>query len=116
MPAADGVAATAATTATAVYLVCDPVDRADSKPLKDALAALGFAVTRPSIEGTPDELLDENKANLLGNDVVVVVWGQTREAWVRGKLREAQQAPGWGRDRPYRGLSLIHISEPTRPY
>lgn len=105
--AADGVA-----TAT-VYLVCDPVDRADSKPLKDALAALGFAVTRPSIEGTADELLEENKANLLGNDVVVVVWGQTREAWVRGKLREAQQAPGWGRERPFRGKFIVVVPPDT---
>ena len=113
VPAADGVAVAAATTATAVYLVCDPIDRADTKPLKDALAALGFAVTRPSIEGTPDELLDENKANLLGNDVVVVVWGQTREAWVRGKLREAQQAPGWGRDRPYRGKFVVVVPPDT---
>lgn len=104
---ADGAAA------TAVYLVCDPVDRADTKPLKDALVALGFAVTRPSIEGTTDELLEENKANLLGCDVVVVVWGQTREAWVRGKLREALQAPGWGRDRPYQGKFVVVVPPDT---
>lgn len=101
------------TAATAVYLVCDPVDRADSKPLKEALAALGFSVTRPSIEGTTDELLEENKANLLGCDVVVVVWGQTREAWVRGKLREAQQAPGWGRERPFRGKFVVVVPPDT---
>lgn len=114
-PPATAPAPAAATSAaaTAVYLVCDPVDRADTKPLKDALAALGFAVTRPSIEGTTDELLEENKANLLGCDVVVVVWGQTREAWVRGKLREAQQAPGWGRDRPYQGKFVVVVPPDT---
>jgi hypothetical protein len=91
----------------AVYLMCDPVDRADAKPLQAALTQLGFIVARPSLEGTPEELIEENKANLVGCDVVVVVWGQSREAWVRSKLREAQQAPGWGRDRPYRGKFVV---------
>lgn len=105
--------ATDAASGNAVYLVCDPVDRADAKPLQAALAALGFVVTRPSLDGTTDELLEENKANLLGCDVVVVVWGQTREAWVRGKLREAQQAPGWGRSRPYRGRFVVVVPPDT---
>jgi hypothetical protein len=100
--------------AKAVYLVCDLVDRADAKPLQAALANLGFVVTRPSLEGTVEELLEENKANLIGCDVVVVVWGGTREAWVRSKLREAQQAPGWGRDRPFRGKFVV-VGPPDSP-
>jgi len=93
--------------ARGLYLVCDPIDRADAKPLQQALAQLGFDVVRPSMEGTPEELLEESKANLVASDVVVVVWGKTREAWVRGKLREAQQAPGWGRTRPYAGRFVV---------
>ena len=100
--------------AKAIYLVCDLVDRADAKPLQAALANLGFVVTRPSLEGTVEELLEENKANLIGCDVVVVVWGGTREAWVRSKLREAQQAPGWGRDRPFRGKFIV-VGPPDSP-
>jgi hypothetical protein len=98
----------------AVYLMCDPVDRADAKPLQAALAQLGFVVSRPSLEGTTEELIEENKANLVGCDVVVVVWGQSREAWVRSKLREALQAPGWGRTRPYRGKFIV-IGPPDSP-
>ncbi len=90
-----------------LYLVCDPIDRADAKPLQQALAQLGFDVVRPSVEGTPEELLEENKANLVANDVVVVVWGKSREAWVRSKLREAQQAPGWGRTHPFAGRFVV---------
>ncbi|RZL95414.1 MAG: toll/interleukin-1 receptor domain-containing protein [Variovorax sp.] len=97
-----------------IYLLCDPVDRADAKPLQAALTQLGFVVSRPSLEGTTEELIEENKANLLGCDVVVVVWGQSREAWVRSKLREAQQAPGWGRARPYRG-KFIAVGPPDSP-
>ena len=97
-----------------IYLVCDPVDRADAKPLQSALSQLGFVVVRPSLEGTPEELLDESKANLLGCDVVVVVWGHSREAWVRSKLREAQQAPGWGRERAFRGKFVV-IAPPDSP-
>ena len=98
----------------AVYLMCDPVDRSDAKPLQAALAQLGFVVSRPSLEGTAEELIEENKANLVACDVVVVVWGQSREAWVRCKLREAQQAPGWGRNRPYRGKFIV-IGPPDSP-
>jgi hypothetical protein len=98
----------------AIYLVCDPVDRADAKPLQAALATLGFVVTRPSMEGTVEELLEENKANLVSCDVVIVVWGGTREAWVRSKLREAQQAPGWGRDRAFRGKFVV-VGPPDSP-
>jgi len=98
----------------AIYLVCDPVDRADAKPLQAALAQLGFVVARPSAEGTTEELMEENKANLVSCDVVVVVWGHSREAWVRSKLREAQQAPGWGRDRAFRGKFVV-IAPPDSP-
>jgi hypothetical protein len=104
----------AADAAKTVYLVCDVIDRADAKPLQAALSNLGFVVTRPSLEGTVEELLEENKANLIGCDVVVVVWGGTREAWVRSKLREAQQAPGWGRDRSYRGKFVV-VGPPDSP-
>ena len=90
-----------------IYLVCDPVDRADAKPLQTSLAHLGFVVVRPSLEGTPEELLEENKANLVSSDVVVVVWGRSREAWVRNKLREAQQAPGWGRESAFLGKFVV---------
>jgi hypothetical protein len=93
--------------ARSIYLMCDPIDRADAKPLQAALAQLGFVVSRPSLEGTAEELIEENKANLVGCDVVVVVWGQSREAWVRSKLREAQQAPGWGRNRPFQGKFIV---------
>lgn len=98
----------------AIYLMCDPVDRADAKPLQAALGQLGFVVARPSLEGTTEELIEENKANLVTCDVVVVVWGQSREAWVRSKLREAQQAPGWGRDRPYQGKFIV-VGPPDSP-
>jgi hypothetical protein len=101
-------------TVKAIYLVCDVVDRTDAKPLQTALTKLGFVVTRPSLEGTVEELLDENKANLLACDVVIVVWGGTREAWVRSKLREAQQAPGWGRDRAFRGKFVV-VGPPESP-
>jgi hypothetical protein len=98
----------------AIYLVCDPVDRVDAKPLQAALAQLGFVVVRPSIEGTPEELMEEHKANLVSCDVVVVVWGHSREAWVRGKMREAQQAPGWGRERAFRAKVVV-ITPPDSP-
>ena len=106
-PVSASAPATGPSAGQSVYLMCDPVDRADAKPLQAALAQLGFVVARPSLEGTAEELLEENKAQLLSCDVVLVLWGQSREAWVRSKLREAQQAPGWGRTRPYRGKFIV---------
>ncbi|MEO5897051.1 MAG: TIR domain-containing protein [Vicinamibacterales bacterium] len=104
----------AADGATAVYLVCDLADRAGAKPLQAALTKLGFVVTRPSMEGTVEELLEENKANLVSCDVVIVAWGATREAWVRNKLREVLQAPGWGRDHPFSGTFVV-VGPPDSP-
>jgi hypothetical protein len=98
----------------AIYLLCDLVDRAEAKPLHAALTRLGFVVTRPSMEGTVDELMEENRANLVSSDVVIVLWGGTREAWVRSKLRDAQQAPGWGRDRAFRGKFVV-LGPPDSP-
>jgi hypothetical protein len=46
--------------------------------------------------------------------VVIVIWGGTREAWVRSKLREAQQAPGWGRNRPFGGKFVV-VGPPESP-
>jgi len=105
---------TAGEAARAVYLVCDLADRAGAKPLQAALTKLGFLVTRPSMEGTVEELLEENKANLVSCDVVIIAWGTTREAWVRNKLREVQQAPGWGRDRPFSGTFVV-VGPPDSP-
>ena len=114
-PSAPGSAAsTAPQTGNALYLMCDPVDRTDAKPLQAALTQLGFVVSRPSLEGTTEELVEENKANLVSCDVVVVVWGMSREAWVRSKLRDSQQAPGWGRNRPYRGKFIV-VGPPDSP-
>jgi len=111
-PAANGTAA--ADVGKAIYLVCDSIDRADAKPLQAALTKIGFDVTRQSIEGTPEELLEENKANLVSCDVVIVLWGGTREAWVRSKLREVKQAPGWGRARAFAGKFVV-VGPPDSP-
>ena len=97
-----------------IYLVCDAADRADAKPLQEALKGRGFAVSRPAIEGTPDELLGDHKDNLLRCDVMVVYWGTTSQAWMQQKLRDATQAPGWGRDKPFVGKYVV-VAEPDRP-
>jgi hypothetical protein len=97
-----------------VYLICDTIDRPGGKTLQNALTALGFEVTRPSMEGTPEELLEEHKANLVRCDAVVVVWGQSREVWVRNKLRDTSQAPGWGRSKAYRA-KLVVVAPPDTP-
>lgn len=92
---------------TSIYLICDPGDRTDARPLANSLVEQGFDVELSSIEGTVDELVEENRANLVRCDSVVILWGRTREAWVRSKLRDIQQAPVWGRQRPFRGRFIV---------
>jgi hypothetical protein len=101
-------------TGRSIYLICDGADREATRPLKDALQAQGFEVTRPLQEGDPEELLDDHKNCLVGCDVVAIVWGKSREAWVRAKLRDLQQAPGWGRKRPFQAR-LIILGPPDSP-
>jgi hypothetical protein len=97
-----------------VYLVCDTNDRADAKPLQAALQGKGFEVSRPAIEGTPEELLADHKDNLLRCDVLLVYWGTTSQAWMQQKFRDADQSPGWGRDKPFLGKYVV-VAAPDRP-
>jgi hypothetical protein len=68
----------------------------------------------PASEGTPEELAEVHRANLLACEGVVALWGKTREAWVRLKLRDVEQAFGWGRTGPYRGR-VVCIAPPDSP-
>ncbi|NRF71811.1 TIR domain-containing protein [Aquincola sp. S2] len=104
-------AAAAADQAKLVYLICDAVDHEHTKALKQALETLGFEVTRPLREGTPDEILDEHKRCLVACDVAVILWGSVREPWVRAKLRDLQQSVGWGRASPPR-VRLVLVGPP----
>ena len=90
-----------------LYLVCDRADREDTKALRASLTESGFSVTRPPSEGTPKELDDDHKRCLVSCDIVVVVWGKVREPWIRKKLADIQQAPGWGRQLPLRAAVLL---------
>jgi hypothetical protein len=90
-----------------LYLVCDGVDREVARSLRAALVAHGMEVAMPSLEGTVQELLEENRAYMIECDALLVLWAGTREAWVRSKLRDAAQAPGWGKTRPYRAKIVV---------
>ncbi len=108
---AGSAAADAAAASRLLYLICDASDRADTRPLKAALEAQGCQVVRPLVEGTPEELLDEHKRNLVACDGALVVWGKVREPWVRAKLRDLQQASGWGRSAPL-GVRIVLVGPP----
>ncbi|HKW82453.1 MAG TPA: TIR domain-containing protein [Burkholderiaceae bacterium] len=89
------------------YLICDASDRGDTRALKTALEAQGFEVVRPLVEGTPEELLEEHQRNLVACGVAIIAWGKVREPWVRAKLRDLQQATGWGRSEPLRARIVL---------
>jgi hypothetical protein len=107
-------ASTAPAGAASVYLIHDPADGEEAKRLRTALRAAGCSVLWPASEGTPEELAEVHRANLLACEGVVALWGKTREAWVRLKLRDVEQAFGWGRTGPYRGR-VVCIAPPDSP-
>ena len=113
-PAPSRAATTPAYPSRSIYLVCDASDREDTRPLRDALKAEGFDVVRPALEGSADEMLAEHKTCLTTHDIVVIVWGKAREPWVRSKLRDLQQAPGWGRKNPFRAR-IVLVGPPDSP-
>ncbi|MEM9450126.1 MAG: TIR domain-containing protein [Cyanobacteria bacterium P01_E01_bin.6] len=98
---------------TQIYLVCDQRDVQDYdatiQPLEDALWEQGFEVIPSVFDGDEAEVRRYHHDSLVDCDAVMIYWNAGSEAWLRTKLRELQQAPGFGRTEPLQAKA-IYIS------
>lgn len=96
-----------------VYLICDPRDRTDIKPLKDFLER-DFIVTLPLSTGDATQIREDHYENLLLCDAVLVYWGRADEFWARAKLRDLARARGLGRSDRFLA-QMVYVTMPARP-
>jgi hypothetical protein len=94
-----------------IYVLCDQQDLDDLTPLEDYLYEQGFEVTLPAMEGAPDQIREDHKANLLECDGLIIYYGKANELWLRTALRDSQKIVGYGRSTPLRAKA-IYVSAP----
>lgn len=97
-----------------IYLICDPSDVESADPLYNYLLDQGYETALPLMEGSPAEVLDDHKENLLMCDAVLIFQGKASEAWLRMKLRELLKLPGYGRTTPLLD-TVVYIGGPASP-
>src|SRR5262249_11232590 len=97
-----------------IYLICDPTDVETADPLYNYLLDQGYETTLPLLDGSPAEVLEDHKENLLMCDAVLIFQAKASEAWLRMKLRELLKLPGYGRATPLLDTA-VYINGPTSP-
>ncbi len=96
---------------TRIYLICDQRDLYDLEPLEDDLYNQGFEVLKPLFDADESEISQEHQENLRICDAVLIYYGQAKEVWLRGKLRDLRKAHGY---KPYthKLAKAIYIAGP----
>jgi hypothetical protein len=100
-----------------VYLLYDPGDANVIDPWAKLLSD-DFEVIHPSFNGNEAELREYHAENLRCCDGVLIFYGAGHEMWLRGKLREIQKSPGYGRTkgRPIVGVVLMAPRTPEKEH
>lgn len=92
--------------ASAVYLMCDQLDRANVSPIEDFLFAQSLEVRLPLFDGDSEQIRQDHYETLKQCDGVLIFWGKAKEGWLRTMLRDLNKVFGLGRTGPYKAASL----------
>ena len=92
--------------ASAVYLMCDQLDRANVGAIEDFLFAQSLEVRLPLFDGDSEEIRQDHYETLKQCDGVLIFWGKAKEGWLRTMLRDLNKVFGLGRTGPYKAASL----------
>jgi hypothetical protein len=98
-----------------LYLLYDSRDSSAVTAWTDVLFP-SFEVIHPVFEGSETDLREYHAENLRCCDAVLIFYGAGNELWLRGKLREIQKSPGYGRTKalPVVGIALIAPRTPEK--
>ena len=92
--------------ASAVYLMCDQLDRANVAPIEDFLFDQSLEVRLPLFDGDSEQIRQDHYETLKQCDGVLIFWGKAKEGWLRTMLRDLNKVFGLGRTGPYKAASL----------
>jgi hypothetical protein len=95
-----------------LYLLYDPRDASAIAPWADRLFK-EFEIINPVFDGSEAELREYHAENLRCCDGVVIFYGAGNELWLRGKLREIQKSPGYGRTKPVPRVGIFLLAPRT---
>lgn len=92
--------------ASAVYLMCDQLDRANVSPIEDFLFAQSLEVRLPLFDGDSEQIRHDHYETLKQCDGVLIFWGKAKEGWLRTILRDLNKVFGLGCTGAYKAASL----------
>jgi hypothetical protein len=96
---------------TQVYLICEHLDRASVRPLKEYLFKLKFEVITWLDQGS-DKLMEYHHKNLRDCDAALIYFGNGDEPWVRKNLEDLEKAYGYGRETDWLA-NAVYVAGPS---
>jgi hypothetical protein len=96
-----------------IYMMCDKLDFASIKTIRDYLFAKGYEVILSAREGDEKQVIQYHKDNLLECDATLVYYGHGNEFWLHSKLSDIRKAPVWGRAKPMLCKAIYMASPET---
>lgn len=94
-------AVTSGETPIRIYLIFDPQDKEDAKPLGDYLYDQGFELLEIAPDnGRAEEVRQLHYDNLGICDAVLIYHGHTSQIWLQKKLNDLRKVAGYGRTTP----------------
>jgi len=97
---------------SAIYVVYERSDLADSKPLRRALQEFG-TVLKPAFVGEPSEVREANLKNLATCDAVVIFYGSGSEGWKAAVDGDILRARALRDGRPFKSVLTVLSGEMT---
>ena len=89
-----------------VYLICDQQDEAAVEPLEDYLYEQGIEVSLPDFEQDEKTISQIHWQNLQDCDAALIYYGQVKEPWFRGKVRDLRKARAYDRTQPMKAQGI----------
>ena len=90
-----------------IYLVHDRIDKAEVKPIIEAIEKNGYQVLIPQFEGELLNVRQKHIDNLRNFDAAIIYKGKVNDQWVRMKVLDLLKAPGFGRKKPIKGKAVF---------
>ncbi|MEM7038591.1 MAG: DUF4062 domain-containing protein, partial [Bacteroidota bacterium] len=98
-----------------LYLLHDASDKDFVRDIRKKLRGTTvdgkeLKILRPVFDGEAAELREIQQQRLRECDGVLVIWGNSSQAWLESSLSDIRKAPGFGREKPYAGKHLVYLA------
>lgn len=100
---------------TRIYVMCDKLDFASIKALRDFLFERKYEVILSAREGDESQVIQYHKENLRDCDATLIYYGHGNEFWLHSKLSDLRKVAGWGREKPLL-CKALHMAAPETDY